>query len=192
MTAIEDLAALAPPPAEPRGANGDWGQVEAALGLGLPTDFKQLVSRYGLGQFAGFITPLTPFAERDLLVPNALRLLERERAFRDANPDKSPYPFYPEPGGLLEWAGTDNGDSLYWPTDGEPDTWTTVVWNPRSWRYDAHPVGAVEFLHGWLGGERSTTVFADYRNRTDDATGPCFQASRPRRPRQSPPRAPRT
>jgi hypothetical protein len=36
-----------------------------------------------------------------------------------------------------------------------------VAWNPRSWRFDAHPAGAVDFLHGWLSGDITTTVFGD-------------------------------
>jgi hypothetical protein len=163
MTAFDDLARLVPPPPQPRWAHGDWHEVEAALGLELPTDFKQLVGAYGAHHFDGFLTPLAPFGGRDLLVGPAQRLLDQERGFRAADPDACPYPFYPEPGGLLPWAGTDNGDRLCWLTDGRPDAWTVVCWNPRSWRYDAHPVGAVEFLVGWLSGRISTSVFPDAR-----------------------------
>jgi SUKH superfamily protein len=161
MTAIDELIRLVPPPTNPVSAQGDWQQIETELGLHLPTDFKQLVERYGLGQFVDFITPLTPFGPHALLIRHAHRLLESEQAFRARNPDKSPYALYPEPGGLLEWAGTDNGDRLCWLTTGDPDQWTTVAWNPRSWRFDPHPVGAVDFLHGWLTGDITTTVFGD-------------------------------
>ncbi|MFF7211745.1 SMI1/KNR4 family protein [Streptomyces sp. NPDC008238] len=161
MTPIDDLVRLVPPPPAPVDATGDWHQVEAALGLALPSDFKALIEHYGLGQFVDFITPLTPFGTRDLLVRSARRLLDGERAFRDQHPDESPYRYYPEPGGLLEWAGTDNGDRLCWVTEGQPDDWTVVVWNPRGWHYDAHGVGAVEFLVRWLSGRLTTTVFSD-------------------------------
>jgi hypothetical protein len=112
MTTIDDLIALVPPPANPVDASGDWTQVEAGLGLELPADFKALISSYGLGQFVDFINPLTPFGSRNLLLRSAQRLLDSERPFREANPDDCPYPYYPEAGGLLEWAGTDNGDRL--------------------------------------------------------------------------------
>ncbi len=161
MTTIDDLIRLVPPPAEPVGAIGDWQRVEADLGLRLPADFKALIERYGLGQFVDFITPLTPFGPRDLLVQSAHRLLDSERSFRRTHPDKCPYPFYPEPGGLLEWAATDNGDRLCWLTGGEPDSWTTVVWNPRGWYYEAHDLSAVEFLLAWLNGQVTTSVFPD-------------------------------
>ncbi|MER5620935.1 SMI1/KNR4 family protein [Streptosporangium sp. NPDC002544] len=161
MTAMEELIRLVAPPTEPVDAHGDWSEVEATLGLGLPADFKTLIEQYGHGQFVDFITPLTPFGAHDLLVQYAQRLLDRERSFRERYPDECPYPFYPEPGGLLEWAGTDNGDSLCWLTDGEPDSWRVVVWNSRDVCYDAHDVGAVEFLHGWLSGRITTTILPD-------------------------------
>lgn len=161
MTAFDDLTRLIPPPPQPLWANGDWDEVEAALGMELPPDFKQMVGAYGAYHFAEFLTPLTPFGGRDLLVGPAKRLLDQERNFRDSNPDACPYPFYPEPGGLLPWAGTDNGDRVCWLTDGQPDEWTVVCWNPRGWYYDAHPVAAVEFLVGWLSGHISTSVFPD-------------------------------
>lgn len=174
MKTIDDLVALVPPPTHPIDASGDWKQAEDALGLELPADFKALIGSYGLGQFVDFITPLTPFGSRDLLLQSAQRLLESERPFREANPDKCPYPYYPEAGGLLEWAGTDNGDRLCWVTDGRPDSWTVVAWNPRGWYYDAHDTGAVDFLHGWLSGQLNTTVFAANKH----ATAPWFEPFR--------------
>lgn len=173
---MEDLVRLVPPPVVPIDANGDWREVEAALGLGLPADFKTLTERYGRGQFVDFLTPLTPFGTHELLVQQARQLLDGERSFRESDPDRCPYPFYPEPGGLLPWAGTDNGDRLCWSTDGEPDGWTVVVWNPRSWTYDAHDMGAVAFLHGWLSGRVTTSVFDDA-----DETAPWFEPFRERR-----------
>ncbi|MEU7428303.1 SMI1/KNR4 family protein [Streptomyces sp. NPDC040750] len=160
MKTIDDLAALVPPPTHPIDASGDWKQIEDALGLELPADFKALIGSYGLGQFVDFITPLTPFGSRNLLLQSAQQLLESERPFREASPEKCPYPYYPEAGGLLEWAGTDNGDRLCWVTGGHPETWTVVAWNPRGWYYDAHETGAVGFLYGWLSGRLNTTVFA--------------------------------
>ncbi|MFF7237992.1 SMI1/KNR4 family protein [Streptomyces collinus] len=174
MKTIDDLVALVPPPTHPIDASGDWNQIEDALGLELPADFKALIGSYGLGQFVDFITPLTPFGSRNLLLQSAQLLLESERPFRQANPEECPYPYYPEAGGLLEWAGTDNGDRLCWVTGGHPDTWTVVVWNPRGWYYDAHETGAVGFLHGWLSGRLNTTVFAA----NEHVTAPWFEPFR--------------
>jgi hypothetical protein len=159
MTTIDDLVRLVPPPEAPVDAAGDWGRFETDLALELPSDFKMLIQRYGLGQFESFITPLIPFGSHAMLIDEARRLKEDDQPFREENRDISPYAFYPEPGGLLPWARTDNGDRLCWLTEGRPDTWTTVTWNPRASHYDAHAVGAVAFLHGRLSGQISTTVF---------------------------------
>jgi len=161
MATIDDLVRLVPPPEAPVDATGDWERVEADLGLELPSDFKMLIQRYGSGQFESFITPLNPFGPHPLLIADARRLQEDDQPFREENPELSPYAFYPEPGGLLPWAGTDNGDRICWLTEGHPHAWTTVTWNVRSCVYDAHAVGAVGFLHGWLTGQISTTVFGD-------------------------------
>lgn len=172
MSALDQLARLIPPPAAPVDAQGDWARVEADLALALPADFKQLIETYGLGHFVDFITPLTPFGPRALFLRSARGILDSERAFREQHPNDSPYALYPEPGGLLQWAGTHNGDRLCWLTEGEPDHWTTIAWNQRSWRYNVFPVGAVEFLHSWLTGHITTTVF---RPRDADQPAPWFE-----------------
>ncbi len=64
------------------------------------------------------------------------------------------------------WGGCEGAEDAgregaEWLTAGKPDAWTVVCWNPRGWYYDAHPVGAVEFLVGWLSGRISTSVFPD-------------------------------
>ncbi|MFD8530369.1 hypothetical protein ACFV0L_23415 [Streptosporangium canum] len=87
MTTIDGLIRLVPPPAEPVDAQGDWREVEAALGLELPADFKTLIERYGRGQFVDLITPLTPFGAHDLRIQRAQRLLDSERSFREKYPD---------------------------------------------------------------------------------------------------------
>jgi hypothetical protein len=158
MATIDDLVRLVPPPEAPVDAIGDWALVEADLGLELPSDFRTLIQRYGRGQFQSFITPLMPFGQDATLVVEARRLQKDDQPFREDYPQSCPYAVYPEPGGLLPWAGTDNGDRICWFTEGRPDTWTTVIWNPRDCDYDAHAVGAVTFLHGWLSGQISNTV----------------------------------
>lgn len=71
---------------------------------------------------------------------------------QDAFPDEYPFPYHPEKGGLLPWAVTDNGDRLFWHTEGRPGAWKVVVWHPRGPGHEVHDVGAVAFLAGWLGG----------------------------------------
>jgi hypothetical protein len=143
---VDDLVQRVPPPAEPVDADPDWAAAEAELGLGLPDDVKGLVARYGRGEFCDLVTVAVQGPD----------LLEPDRLDRAEFPEDYPFPLYPEPAGLLVWGTTSNGDRLCWLTDGTPDRWPVVVWNPRGQSYERHPVGAVAFLEGWLGGRISS------------------------------------
>jgi len=157
---VADLASLVPPPDAPVAGDGDWLAVEASLGVRIPADFKDLLQRYGLGQFDD-IALLTPFAPADRefadLVGRAQTLLPTFAQHREEWPDDFPYPLFPEPGGLLEWATTGNGDSLCWTVSGDPDHWPVVVWNIREGA-ERHNCGAVDFLLGYLSGERAVEL----------------------------------
>ncbi|MFD5244938.1 SMI1/KNR4 family protein [Amycolatopsis sp. NPDC058340] len=145
MGNLDDLIRLIPPPEDPV-ADGDWQAAEKALGLVLPGEFKALAARYGAGSFDD-ISLLGP----DDLVETARDLLGAAGAFRDEFPEAVPFALWPEPGGVLEWARTGNGDSLCWLTGDEPGDWTTVVWNPRAGA-ERHALGAVAFLCAYFGG----------------------------------------
>ncbi|OXM50478.1 SMI1/KNR4 family protein [Amycolatopsis alba] len=146
MGNLDDLIRLVPPPEKPVALEEDWRSVEKELGLALPSEFKALATRYGAGSFDD-ISLLSPGE----LVVSARDLLGTAGAFRDDWPDMVPFALWPEPGGLLEWARTGNGDSLYWLTEGEPEDWTTVVWNPRAGS-GRHALDAVAFLYAYFEG----------------------------------------
>ncbi|MFC3450510.1 hypothetical protein [Amycolatopsis speibonae] len=77
---------------------------------------------------------------------------------RDDLPEMVPFALWPEPGGLLEWARTGNGDALYWLTEGEPEDWTTVVWNPRD-SSGSDALDAVAFLFAYFEGRLDVPLF---------------------------------
>ncbi len=147
MATLDDLVRLVTPPENPVGFGGDWQAVEVELGLVLPSDFKELAARYGQGDFDD-ISLLSP----DDLLTSARDLLPMAGGFRAEFPEAVPFPLWPQPGGVLEWARTGNADSLCWLTGGEPDDWTTVVWNPRD-SADRYELSAVAFLRAYFGGE---------------------------------------
>ncbi|MBE1490879.1 SMI1/KNR4 family protein [Plantactinospora soyae] len=156
MATIDDLVRLVPPPPTPVHGHGDWSAVERTLGFTLPADYRALVVAYGLGQF-GDISLLTPFAaaasQYSDLVWQAGDLLDRFRDARTDFPEDFPYPLHPEPGGLLQWAGTGNGVMLCWLTEGAPDTWPVVVFD-FGYHRDRYDTSAVDLLHGHLSGRR--------------------------------------
>ncbi|MFB6393067.1 SMI1/KNR4 family protein [Polymorphospora lycopeni] len=155
---IDDLVRRVPPPPASVDGDGDWTAVDRTLGRSLPADFKDLVRRYGRGEFLDFLFPHTPFGLGNLL-DEADGLLELEGPLRDEFPENYPYPLHPEPGGLLVWAATVNGDRLCWLTGGEPHRWPVVVWDPRGSRYERHDVTATGFLSAWIDGRLTCGLF---------------------------------
>lgn len=127
---LDKIVRILPPPNSPVRLDRSWDSVEKELGTALPTDYKQFIDLYGTGAIA-----------RELHIWN----------FRDASSDKSwrerligvgrwydevrdmgdhdwPYRMFPEPGGLLPFAGLMDVNHLNWLTKGTPDQWDVVLW----------------------------------------------------------------
>ena len=93
------------------------------------------------------------------LLPSVGRRLDEERKVRKQVPDAIVHPLFPDKGGLLPWATTDNGDTLYWLTEGPPEAWPTLINYSRSSEYHRYNVGCVGFIAGWSSGELKPTPF---------------------------------
>lgn len=155
------LVRLVPPPRTPRdvGNPADWPRVERALGLTLPLDYKQYIGAYGRGIVADFIHPFDPcvpdeVAQRDELLGHHRRV--RESRGRDL----FPYPIYPEPGGLLLWGETENGDALFWLAEGDPDAWPTIVTGTRNLHVERHDMPMTAFIARFVAGTIESRVLA--------------------------------
>ena len=91
--------------------------------------FKLMAQQFGdhrWNDFAFILNPLDP--------PYFSRiegLLEAEREVRSHFPDESVFPLHPEPGGLLPWAATDNGDTLFFLTRSPDESWPTIIKGAR-------------------------------------------------------------
>jgi hypothetical protein len=147
---LERLRELLPPPADPvEPAQPDgWAEVEAALGTGLPGDFKAFTELYGSGTVDDFLYLFNPFAvgqDGNLLVEKD-RVLAAYRQTRARFPDRLSLPAFPDPGGVLPLGRTDNGDELYWVTDGQPDGWPVALVESRAALQEVHPMPVTGFL----------------------------------------------
>ncbi|MFI6875716.1 hypothetical protein ACIBL6_19995 [Streptomyces sp. NPDC050400] len=58
------------------------------------------------------------------------------------------YPAFPEPGGLLRWGGSMDGDGFHWRTAGQPNDWTVVVAGRNDDWY--HHEGSLSNYLAWL------------------------------------------
>ncbi|MFD7735614.1 SMI1/KNR4 family protein [Kitasatospora phosalacinea] len=131
----------------PKTRKVDWPLAEAELGTALPEDFKLLCELYpsfGLGDFIGISGPASGHEESWAQSFRA-SLEDLEDLCAEAELAVPPRP-YPAPGGLLPWAGSNQGDLFLWATDpAGPQEWTVTVASRSSvwWHYTG---GAVQFL----------------------------------------------
>ncbi|MEU9633383.1 hypothetical protein ACGFZZ_01555 [Streptomyces tendae] len=124
--ALSRLTLLCPPPSHPSPA----GEAEFESGaLPVPASHRRLIASYGTGCFDEF---MWVFAEG---APNAqLDIVERTRLMRANLRGKALHElnhvlgeFRVGPDDLVQWGGTDNGDTLAWIAKGDPDDWPTVI-----------------------------------------------------------------
>lgn len=160
---LDRLHEIVAPPAAPveTGDPDGWPEVERRMGTPLPADYKAFTNTYGSGTFDDFLFLFNPFAPDGPgnLVHERDATLEGYRETRGKFPDKLPLPPFPEPGGVLPLGRSDNGDELYWLTEGEPDRWQVTVLAARAARQETHPLTVTEFLAELLSGRLRTRAF---------------------------------
>lgn len=169
---LDRLRKLAPPPEKPveTGAPDAWGEVERTVGTPLPADFKAFTDLYGSGTFDGFLYLFNPFTagQDGNLLHERGAVLDGYVTSRNKFPDRYPLPPFPEPGGVLPAGRTDNGDELYWVTEGEPDAWPVMVLGARGAKQETHRTTITGFLADLLSGKLATSLFPeDFRRRPE-------------------------
>ena len=120
--AIDELLTFIAPPREPRDTKGAWAEVEAALSIRFPVDFRELIQRYGTGEFFGGLLILNPFNQ--WCRRQITKELQNYRAMRDAM--ELSLKLHPESPGLFPWGRDTNGNGFFWLTEGVPDEWPVV------------------------------------------------------------------
>ncbi len=129
----------------------DWAETEARIGTALPSDYKRLVELFGDGAFDEYLRMHIPGAcfECFDIVRHTEWLSEWQSTSQSGLWD--PYEVYPTPGGLLQWASTEQADQFYWLTEGaDPDRWPILITEdiPDSWvRFDGT---TTEFIYRML------------------------------------------
>jgi hypothetical protein len=184
---VDDLIGLAPPPEwrVDAGSPDRWTEVEQALETALPDDYKLIINVYGTGEFNDLFYLFNPFSSSDGMnllwqagVPGSLikdeelgrvyskrSILEHYQRLKAEFPDVFPFPFYPEPGGLLPLGGDTNGGSGFWLTEGGPDEWPLIFLPHDLEPVERHDLPLVDFLVLWLSGELHDCF---------DTAGKCF------------------
>lgn len=138
-----------------------WSDTERQLGQ-LPEDYKAFLGRFGtgtIGDFIGILNPASKNPHLNLLVKGRA-ILSALIELRDGG-EPCPYPLFPDPGGLLPFGVTDNGDMLLWLTAGEPRRWSVVVNAGREPTYETFECDMTDFVAGILTGRLHCSVFPD-------------------------------
>jgi hypothetical protein len=126
-----------------------WDAVHAELGTALPKDFRDLMEQVAFHEFDNFLvfthTHHKAPGDSGIYVDVARNQLTTLQDLAESG-DSEGYRAFPEPGGLLPWADSLEGDMFFWDTtEDDPDRWTVVVASRNgSWLpYDG---GMVAFL----------------------------------------------
>jgi hypothetical protein len=124
------------------------GGGRGALGTGLPSDFKAFTELYGSGMVDDFLYLFNPSAagEDGNLLFEKDRVLAGYRQTRAKYPERLPLPPFPQEGGVLPLGRTDNGDELYWVTEGDPDGWPVALLESRAALQEVHPMPVTGLL----------------------------------------------
>lgn len=138
------------------GTAEQWTQVETALGVGLPADYKAAIATYGSGCFGDFIIYFNPFSPspHDNLLQQLAQYHEAERVHRLNFPDRiesivAPFSLFPSANGLLPFGTTTNvGDTICWQVTGASHAWPLVLYNLRDGAYEVFHVSCTALLVG--------------------------------------------
>ena len=167
LRTIDGLVDILPRPETPLEVptDSDWDRCRSELTV-LPSDYRELLSLYGTGVIDDFLWIYNPAAanEHVNLVSKARIVVAALGESASRFPSKFTMKMFPETGGYLPFAGTDNGDSIFWVTHGsDPNRWPIAVMGPRSPEVVQFDLSLVPFLVRLLRRELHCSIFpADF------------------------------
>ncbi|GII33850.1 SMI1/KNR4 family protein [Planotetraspora mira] len=151
MLRVEELEATLPSMTQwraPARRSVDWAALEADLGTALPSDYRSLAEAYPPLVVDDFLFVSVPRPGAEASWASGRRYSSEILQDLYEIGDTEDYVPYPEPGGLLCWAESNEGDVFYWKMNSpDPDAWPVVVRGANG-DWSEFPVGAVEFLAG--------------------------------------------
>lgn len=155
---IDHLIQVLTPPQNPTegGTNLDWARITNLFGKPLPSDYMSFIERYGSGQIGGWLSVLNPFSTNPniSLTEQFFILLASISQLKEEFPESCPFPLLFEPGGLLPWGISIDGDIFCWQTKGASGRWSIVVLGRHS-DPEVFPYPFAEFLAKCITGEIS-------------------------------------
>ena len=133
---VDELTEILAVPTNPTesGMGQNWARITSYFGKTLPGDYMAFVDRYGSGEIGGWLTVLNPFSRNSnlSLIDQFFSMLAAISVIKSDFPDTCPYPLMFEPGGLMPWGFSIDGDIFCWLTDGLSGKWRIVVMGRHS------------------------------------------------------------
>ncbi|MEV0407335.1 hypothetical protein [Actinoallomurus sp. NPDC050550] len=129
----------------------DWAAVEHRMGTALPGDYKRLAELFGSGAFDAYLRFYVPNAGISSF--DIVRHTEQLAQWVKENDSRQwkPYEVFPTPGGLLEWASSEQGHSFYWLTEGpDPDKWPILATEDDYRVWERFEGSTAEFIYRML------------------------------------------
>ncbi|GAA1028532.1 MULTISPECIES: SMI1/KNR4 family protein [Amycolatopsis] len=129
----------------------DWADVEQAVGIRVPDDYKALMAKFPSGCFRGAVNFSNPIDARidlaEFVREDIHGVLESFSGTWNNKLEGTDYRLFPEPGGLLPWADDTCGGVFFWRTSSEnPNHWPVVFWDRGMSEWNEHPGGMVEVV----------------------------------------------
>lgn len=148
---IRELTALVKPPAKPSELprKPNWKSIEKTLGSPLPADYQEYVAAYGTGLLCNFIIICNPFSTHSgfAFLPFVSLMRNTLANLRECEGSKQvPFDFHPKNPGLLPMGGDENGNGIYWLTEGKPEAWPCIVGEGRGKRWERFDFPMTTFL----------------------------------------------
>ncbi|MCO1574158.1 SMI1/KNR4 family protein [Crossiella sp. SN42] len=154
-----------------------WQAVEQALAVRLPDDYKRFMANFPSGTFRGLIGINNPIESEPAWVSfhwEFFDTLDRVRGWRDHEPERVPYPIFPESGGVIPWGDTNANHEFFWlPRSENPDEWSVVFSTADFERWGEYHGTMSEFVLGLVSGDFHT----DLIRFSDGVAGPLFEAT---------------
>ena len=153
---IDQLLEVLRPPNTPSegGPNLDWSRVANMFGMALPTDYMMFIERYGSGEIGSWLTVFNPFTKNPniSLTEQFFRQLSSLSQLKEEFPESCPFPLLYEPGGLLPWGISIDGDIFCWQTKGASGRWPVIALG-RHTDPEIFPFPFSQFLANSIAGE---------------------------------------
>jgi hypothetical protein len=125
----------------------DWEFLQTALGVRLPTDFREFADHYPAVAIDDYLAIGVPEPGKENQYVSGLHNINDviEGLIED-------YPLHPAEDGLIPWGSSNQGDLFFWHTnDPDPDRWPAVVYSSNGdvWEHDG---GMLSLLVGLIDG----------------------------------------